>query len=163
MASSLTLGGFVPGFQLLNQRGELVTLEDFKGKRNLVLYFYPRALTPGCTVQACGLRDVNDELAVSDTVVLGVSPDSPAKLQKFADKYNLNFDLLADQDHAIAEAYGAWGLKKFMGREFMGVLRMTFLIDKEGRLQYVMEKVKTKTHEQDVLTCIREVFSDRKI
>ncbi len=149
------IGNLAPAFSLVNQRGETVLLKDFKGKKNVVLYFYPKASTPGCTVQACGIRDVHSELAKLDTVVLGVSPDAPAKLQKFTDKYDLNFDLLADEDHAVAEAYGVWALKKFMGREFMGVVRTSFIIDKEGRLRHIMEKVNTKTHDQDVLAILQ--------
>src|SRR5690606_29460342 len=113
---------------LKNQNDELVSLKDFRGKQNVVLYFYPKASTPGCTVQACGIRDTREEFAKLDTVVLGVSPDAPTKLKKFMDKYDLNFDLLADEDHAIAEAYGVWDLKKFMGKEFMGIVRTSFII-----------------------------------
>ncbi len=149
------IGNLAPAFSLVNQRGEKVSLKDFKGKKNVVLYFYPKASTPGCTVQACGIRDTQSEFAKLDTVVLGVSPDSPGKLQKFIDKYDLNFDLLADEDHAIAETYGVWALKKFMGKEFMGILRTSFIIDKEGRLRHIMEKVNTKTHDQDVLAILQ--------
>jgi peroxiredoxin Q/BCP len=149
------IGNLAPAFSLVNQRGEKVSLKDFKGKKNVVLYFYPKASTPGCTVQACGIRDTQSEFAKLDTVVLGVSPDSPGKLQKFIDKYDLNFDLLADEDHAIAETYGVWALKKFMGKEFMGILRTSFIIDKEGRLRHIMDKVNTKTHDQDVLAILQ--------
>ncbi|AQT59311.1 thioredoxin-dependent thiol peroxidase [Cellvibrio sp. PSBB023] len=149
------IGNLAPAFSLVNQRGEKVSLKDFKGKKNVVLYFYPKASTPGCTVQACGIRDTQSEFAKLDTVVLGVSPDSPGKLQKFIDKYDLNFDLLADEDHAIAETYGVWALKKFMGKESMGILRTSFIIDKEGRLRHIMDKVNTKTHDQDVLAILQ--------
>lgn len=149
------ISNLAPAFSLVNQRGEKVSLKDFKGKKNVVLYFYPKASTPGCTVQACGIRDTQSEFAKLDTVVLGVSPDSPGKLQKFIDKYDLNFDLLADEDHAIAETYGVWALKKFMGKEFMGILRTSFIIDKEGRLRHIMDKVNTKTHDQDVLAILQ--------
>ncbi|WP_323814519.1 thioredoxin-dependent thiol peroxidase [Cellvibrio sp. NN19] len=149
------IGNLAPAFALKNQAGIEVSLKDYKHKKNVVLYFYPKASTPGCTVQACGIRDVRSEFEALDTVVLGVSPDAPTRLQKFIDKYDLNFDLLADEDHSIAEKYGVWGLKKFMGREFMGILRTSFVIDKEGRLQHVMEKVNTKTHDQDVLKILR--------
>lgn len=148
------VGNLAPAFTLQNSRGDFISLSDFKGKNNVVLYFYPKASTPGCTVQACGIRATRDEFLALDTVVLGVSPDSVSKLKKFADKYDLNFDLLADEDHTVAEKYGAWGLKKFMGREFMGILRTSFLINKEGRLVHVMDKVNTKTHDQDMLTLI---------
>ena len=145
------VGNMAPAFTLPNQNGEKVSLKDFKGKKNVVLYFYPKALTPGCTTQACGIRDSKKEFDKRDTVVLGVSPDPAKKLQNFIDKEELNFDLLSDEDHAIAEKYGVWGLKKFMGREFMGILRMTFIIGKDGRLKHIMEMVKTKTHHDDVL------------
>lgn len=110
------LGNLAPNFSLLNQRGETIALKAFKGKSKVVVYFYPKASTPvGCTVQACGLRDYAAEFKALNTVILGVSPDAPAKLQKFDDKYELGFDLLSDQDHAIAEAYGVWGLKRLWG------------------------------------------------
>lgn len=144
------IGNKAPTFTLSNQRGEKISLKDFLGKKNVVLYFYPKASTPGCTVQACGIRDTQKELASRDTVVFGVSPDPEAKLQKFIDKQGLNFDLLSDENHAIAEKYGVWDLKKFMGKEFMGIVRTTFIINKEGRLVDIMDKFKTTNH-HDVL------------
>lgn len=150
------VGNLAPAFTLKNQAGEDISLEDFKGKKNVVIYFYPKASTPGCTTQACGLRDTKAELEKLDTVVLGISPDSPNKLQKFVDKYELNFNLLSDEDHAVAERYGVWGLKKFMGREFMGILRTSFFIDINGKLRYIMSKVNTKTHDQEVIAYIKE-------
>lgn len=150
------IGNPAPTFSLKNQAGTEVSLKDFRGKKNVVLYFYPKASTPGCTGQACGIRDTRAEFDALDTVVLGVSPDAPAKLQKFVDKYDLNFDLLSDEDHALAEKYAVWGLKKFMGREFMGILRTSFLIDKEGRLKYILSKVNTKTHDQEILKVLRD-------
>jgi len=152
------IGNLAPAFTLTNQDGEKVSLKDFRGQKNVVVYFYPKASTPGCTTQACGIRDAKAELAKLDTVVLGISPDKEPALQKFIDKQALNFDLLSDPDHAVAEKYGAWGLKQFMGREFMGILRTSFLIDKEGRLRHIMDKVKTKTHDESVLAYIREHF-----
>lgn len=149
------IGNLAPAFTLKNQTGIDVTLKDYRGKKNIVLYFYPKASTPGCTVQACGIKDNRADFDALETVVLGVSPDSTTKLQKFADKYALNFDLLADEDHAIAEKYGVWGLKKFMGREFMGILRTSFIIDKEGRLKHIIDRVNTKVHDQDVLNILR--------
>ena len=151
------VGNMAPAFTLQDQDGKKVSLKDFKGKKNVVLYFYPRAMTPGCTVQACGIRDSKAKLSRAGTVVLGVSPDPVAKLGKFIDKEDLNFTLLSDEDHAITEKYGCWGLKKFMGRESMGVLRTTFIIGKDGRLKHIMDKVKTKTHHDDVLALIKEL------
>ena len=149
------VGTQAPSLSLLNQLGKTITLADYVGKKNVVVYFYPKAMTPGCTVQACGIRDAKNEFSAVDTVVLAVSPDSVDRLVKFEDKQELNFDLLSDEDHAVTEAFGAWGLKKFMGREYMGVLRSTFVIDKQGAIAMVMEKVKTKTHDQDVLDWIK--------
>jgi peroxiredoxin Q/BCP len=150
-------GNLAPAFSLPDQDGKTVALKDFRDKKNVVLYFYPRAMTPGCTVQACGIRDSKKALAKLDTVVLGVSPDPVAKLARFIDKEGLNFTLLSDEDHAIAEKYGVWGLKKFMGRESMGILRTTFVIGKDGRLKQVMDKVKTKTHHDDVIALITDL------
>lgn len=148
------IGNLAPAFSLQNQRGEIVSLKQFRGG-NVVLYFYPAAMTPGCTVQACGMRDVATELASLDAVVLGLSPDPLAKLARFAERQQLAFDLLSDPDHAVAERYGAWGPKKFMGRNYDGILRTTFLIDGEGRLRQVIDKVKTRTHHDQVLTALR--------
>lgn len=150
------IGNLAPAFSLLNQDGKKVSSKDFKGKKNIVLYFYPKAMTPGCTVQACGIRDSKRRFSSRDTVVLGVSPDPVERLQKFREKESLNFDLLADPEHQLAEKYGVWALKKNYGREYWGVVRSTFVIDKAGRLQYLMDKVKTKTHHEDVLGWIDE-------
>lgn len=149
------VGNLAPAFTLPDQAGNKVSLKDFRDQNIVVLYFYPKASTPGCTVQACGLRDAQAELAKLGVVALGVSPDPIGRLQKFIEKQNLNFTLLSDEDHALAEKYGCWGLKKFMGREFMGILRTTFIIGKDGKLKHVMDKVNTKTHHDDVLTWIR--------
>ncbi|WP_439101459.1 thioredoxin-dependent thiol peroxidase [Congregibacter sp.] len=151
------IGNLAPAFSLLDEDGKKVSLKDFRDKKNVVLYFYPKAMTPGCTTQACGLRDSQSALKKRDTVVLGVSPDPVNRLGRFIEKQDLNFTLLSDEDHAIAEKYGCWGLKKFMGKEFMGILRTTFIIGKDGRLKYVMDKVKTKTHHDDVLTAIKDL------
>lgn len=154
------VGKSAPAFTLVNQFGEKISLKDYKGKKNVLLYFYPRASTPGCTTQACGLRDALGELSALDIEVLGVSPDPQSKLLKFSEKYDLNFNLLSDEDHAIAEKYGVWDLKKFMGREYMGILRTTFLINKKGVLCYVMHRVNTKTHYYDAITYIKEHFKN---
>lgn len=150
------VGNLAPAFTLKDQDGNKGSLRQFRDSQNVVLYFYPKAMTPGCTVQACGLRDSQAELQQLDTVVLGVSPDPVARLRRFIEKQDLNFTLLSDEDHAVAEKYGAWGLKKFMGREFMGILRTTFIIGKDGRLKHVMDKVRTKSHHDDVLALIRQ-------
>ena len=150
------IGNLAPVFSLLDQNGDKVSLKEFRGKHNVLVYFYPKAMTPGCTVQACSLRDEKAELKKLDTVVLAISPDPVARLKKFAERDALNFTLLSDEDHAIAEKYGVWDLKKFMGREFMGIVRTSFLINKEGRLVHIMDKVKTKTHHEDVLALLRD-------
>ncbi len=147
------IGEAAPDFTTLNQREEEVTLSSLKGQK-VVLYFYPKAMTPGCTVQACGLRDTEAELKKRNVKVFGLSPDAPKRLQKFIDRDELNFDMLSDEDHAIAELYGVWAMKKFMGREFMGVHRVTFVIDEDGKLAHVMAKVKTKTHHDDLLAVL---------
>lgn len=156
MSTLPKIGNMAPAFTLLNQDGEKVSLKDFKGEKNVVLYFYPKAMTPGCTTQACGIRDYKKQFAKVDTVVLGVSPDAPERLGRFADRDKLNFTLLSDEDHKIADKYGSWGPKKFMGREYDGILRQTFIIGKDGRLKEIMAKVKTKTHHDDVLEYIKE-------
>lgn len=155
MADFLEVGVKAPSFALLNQDGETISLKDFKGKKIVVLYFYPKAMTPGCTVQACGIRDAKKRLASLGIVVLGVSPDSPDKLSKFKDKEALNFDLLSDPDHELAEAYGAWGKKKNYGKEYMGILRSTFIIGLDAKIKHVMPKVTTKTHHDDVIDWVR--------
>lgn len=153
--ATLKTGNVAPAFTLQDQNGKKVSLKDFKGKKNVVLYFYPKAMTPGCTVQACGLRDSKKDLAKLNSVALGISPDPVARLKKFDDKEDLNFVLLSDEDHAIADKYGVWGLKKFMGREFMGIILTTFVIDKNGKLAHVMDKVKTRSHHDDVLEILK--------
>lgn len=150
------IGNLAPSFTLLNHRGEKVSLRDFRDKTNLVIYFYPKAMTPGCTVQACGIRDGSKDFKKLNTVVLGISPDPVARLKKFAERDQLNFDLLADEDHQVADKYGVWGPKKFMGREYDGIHRTTFIVGKDGRLKHIFDKVKTKTHHQDVQQWIQE-------
>jgi len=148
--SHLKPGDQAPVFTGIDQDGESLSLKDFAG-RKLVLYFYPKDDTPGCTAEACSLRDAHEELRSGGYEVLGVSPDKPAKHRKFIDKYGLPFRLLADEDHAVAEAYGAWGRKKFMGREYDGILRTTFLIDEKGIVERVITDVRTKDHAAQVL------------
>lgn len=150
------IGNKAPAFSLVDQNGKKVSLKDFSGKKNVVVYFYPRAMTPGCTVQACGIRDYKKEFAAVKTEVLAISPDTPEKLAKFEEKQKLNFTLLSDPDHSIADKYGAWGPKKFMGKSFDGILRTTFIVNKDGKLVHVMDKVNTKSHHDDVLNFIKE-------
>jgi len=150
------VGNLAPAFSLIADDGSRVSLKSFKGKNHVVLYFYPRAMTPGCTNQACGIRDSYSKFKRQGVVVLGVSPDSVSRLEKFKEKEKLNFKLLSDEDHAIAEKYGAWGLKRNYGKEYMGILRSTFIIGKDGKLKHVFSKVNTKTHDADVLAWLKE-------
>ncbi|WP_334060384.1 thioredoxin-dependent thiol peroxidase [Alteromonas sp. S005] len=147
---TLQAGDKAPQFSLQNQNDETVSLADYAGKKVLV-YFYPKAMTPGCTTQAQGLRDVNDELTAKNVVVMGISPDAVKRLPKFVEKENLNFTLLSDEDHAVADAFGVWGPKKFMGKEYDGIHRQTFLIDENGTIEHVFNKFKTKEHHTVVL------------
>jgi len=151
------VGNLAPDFSLPNQNNVNIRLKEFRGKSNVLLYFYPKASTPGCTSQACGIRDYHKEFKQLNTVVLAVSPDSSVKLQKFDAKYNLDFHLLSDQDHGVAEAYGVWGLKKFMGREFMGIIRTSFYLGSNGKLLHIFDKVNTKTHHDDAIDYIRSL------
>ncbi len=146
----LQVGDSAPDFELLNQNGESIKLSDYRGKP-IVVYFYPKALTPGCTVQACGIRDSKNDLAAKGIKVFAVSPDLPNKLKKFEEKHQLNFDLLSDPETETSKAYSVWQLKKFMGKEYMGVVRSTFFINEQGVISSVMDKVKTKTHHTDLL------------
>ena len=152
------IGNMAPAFSLLDQEGNKVSLKDFRGKSNVVLYFYPRASTPGCTMQACGLRDIKSELESRGYVALGVSFDPVSKIKKFHDKQELNFPLLSDEDHSIIDKYGCWQLKKFMGKENMGTVRTTFIIGKDGRLLKVMDKFKTKSHHETLLEVLDELL-----
>ncbi|WP_269519687.1 thioredoxin-dependent thiol peroxidase [Alteromonas sp. BMJM2] len=147
---TLQAGDKAPQFSLLDQHGKTVSLTDFAGKKVLV-YFYPKAMTPGCTVQAQGLRDIQNELEAKNVVVLGISPDAVKRLPKFIEKESLNFTLLSDEDHAVADDFGVWGLKKFMGKEYDGIHRLTFLINEEGTIEHVFNKFKTKEHHIVVL------------
>ncbi|HEX6422016.1 MAG TPA: thioredoxin-dependent thiol peroxidase [Acidimicrobiales bacterium] len=137
----LKQGDKAPGFTLSDQHGNTVSLADFAGRKVLV-YFYPKADTPGCTTQACGLRDILGD--IGDTAVLGVSPDKPAKQKKFDEKYSLGFPLLADEDHAVAEAYGSWGEKSMYGRTYMGIIRSAYLVDENGDVAEAWPKISPK-------------------
>ena len=146
-------GDVAPDFELESDAGERVALASFRG-RPVVLYFYPKDDTPGCTTQACGIRDRYGEFEQAGAVVLGVSPDSAAKHVKFKTKYALPFTLLADPEHELAERYGVWGEKKYMGRSYMGVNRTTFVIDADGAIAKVFENVKPATHADDLLAAL---------
>ena len=148
-------GSAAPAFKTTDANGKAVSLKDLRGQK-VVLYFYPKDDTPGCTKEACSFRDAFSQYKKKGIAVLGVSPDKEASHQKFITKYKLPFTLLADTDKAIAEAYGVWGEKKFMGRTYMGVHRTTFLIDEKGKIKKIFEKVKPEDHASEVL----EAFAD---
>jgi peroxiredoxin Q/BCP len=148
--TTLQVGDAAPNFSAPDQTGETRSLADYSGKK-LVLYFYPKDDTPGCTAEACNLRDNYARFQEKGYEILGVSPDSPKKHVKFIDKYDLPFPLLADEEHSVANAYGVWGPKKFMGREYEGIHRTTFVIGEDGKLEDVILKVKTKDHTAQLL------------
>ncbi|WP_035344406.1 thioredoxin-dependent thiol peroxidase [Alkalihalobacillus hemicellulosilyticus] len=149
------IGQAAPTFTLEDVSGERVSLEDFRGKQ-VVLYFYPKDMTPGCTTQACDFRDHMEDFSALNTVIIGVSPDPVSRHEKFKDKYNLPFYLLADEDHQVSELYGVWKLKKNFGKEYMGIERSTFIIDKEGKLIKEWRKVRVKNHVEEALTYIKD-------
>jgi peroxiredoxin Q/BCP len=146
-------GQEAPDFTLPDQDGAGVELSSLRG-RKVVLYFYPKADTPGCTTQACGIRDRSGEYAAAGATVLGVSPDPVAKVKKFHDKQSLNFTLLADEDHAVAERYGVWAEKSMYGKTYWGALRATFILDEEGVVRHVIPKASPKTHDDEVLEAL---------
>ncbi len=147
--SKLKEGDKAPDFTGVIQNGETIRLSDFKGKK-VVLYFYPKDNTPGCTAEAKNLNENLEDLASKGFVVIGVSPDSEASHQRFIEKHGLKFNLISDPDKEILEMYDAWGLKKLYGREYMGVLRKTFIIDEDGNIEKIIEKVKTKDHTNQI-------------
>lgn len=153
MPTNLKPGDAAPDFDLPSESGARVRLRDLRGKR-VVLYFYPKDDTPGCTTEACSFRDAWSELERRGVVVLGVSKDSPKSHLRFKEKYGLPFTLLSDEDHAVADAYGVWGPKKFMGREYEGMDRATFLIGPDGRIEAVWPKVKPEGHAEEVLAAV---------
>lgn len=153
--NTLQAGDKAPQFSLLDQEENTVTLNQFEGKKVLV-YFYPKAMTPGCNIQAQGLRDHLTELKALNVEVLGLSPDAPKRLMKFTEKFELNFTLLSDEDHSVADAFGVWGLKKFMGKEYDGIHRLSFLINEEGVVEHLFNKFKTKEHHQVVLDYLNQ-------
>lgn len=153
--NTLQAGDKAPEFSLLDQEENTVTLSQFQGKKVLV-YFYPKAMTPGCNIQAQGLRDSLEQLKALNVEVLGLSPDAPKRLMKFTEKFELNFTLLSDEDHSVADAFGVWGLKKFMGKEYDGIHRLSFLINEEGVVEHLFNKFKTKEHHQVVLDYLNQ-------
>ena len=150
---ALQPGDKAPAFNLSDQHGNAIRLSSFKGRKVLV-YFYPKADTPGCTTQACGLRDIAGD--IGDAVVLGISPDAPAKLQKFDDKYGLGFALLSDPDHATAEAYGSWGEKSMYGKKYMGIIRSAYLVDEKGKVSHAWPKISPKDTPTNLLAALAE-------
>ncbi|WP_336505707.1 thioredoxin-dependent thiol peroxidase [Aliivibrio fischeri] len=151
----LAAGSTAPNVSLLDQNGESVSISDFKGKK-VLFYFYPKAMTPGCTVQAQGLRDIKSELEAHNVVTLGVSIDAVKRLGKFIERDNLNFTLLSDEDHVAADTFGVWGEKKFMGKVYDGLHRISFLINEEGVIEHVFTKFKTKDHHEVVLDYLND-------
>ena len=147
----LTPGAKAPAFTLLDQDGESISLAKQSGSKVLV-YFYPKADTPGCTQQSCGLRDIADD--IGDTIIIGISPDAPAKLKKFDDKYGLGFTLLSDEDHAVSEAYGVWAEKSMYGKKYMGIVRSAFLIGADGVLEEAWYKVSPKDTPANLLKAL---------
>jgi peroxiredoxin Q/BCP len=146
----LKKGEKAPSFEGLDQNGNLIKSEDYKGKK-YVLFFYPKASTPGCTAEACDLRDNEETLNAKGYSIIGVSADSVKRQKNFAEKNNFQYPLIADEDKKIIEAFGVWGPKKFMGREFDGILRTTFIVNEDGIIENVIEKVKTKEHAKQIL------------
>jgi thioredoxin-dependent peroxiredoxin len=151
--TSLKVGDKAPEFEGLNQNGEKISLKDFAGKK-LILYFYPKDNTPGCTAESCNLNDNYDAWLEKGFEVVGVSPDSQKSHQNFIRKFGFRFNLISDPDKEILQAYGAWGLKKMYGKEYMGVLRKTFVIDENGVIQEIFDKVKTKDHTNQIIEAL---------
>jgi peroxiredoxin Q/BCP len=152
-------GSKAPSFKLPASNGQTISLADFAGKKIVVLYFYPKADTPGCTKEACGFRDALADYDRANVAVLGISPDPVEAVTKFAGKFHLNFPLLADADHAVTDKYGVWQEKSMYGRKYWGAARTTFVIDKAGRITHVFEKVKPDGHDREVLEWLKSVGS----
>ncbi|KKO46151.1 bacterioferritin comigratory protein [Arsukibacterium ikkense] len=148
---TLTAGQQAPDFTLPDQHNQATTLSQLLDKGRVLIYFYPKAMTPGCTVQACALRDALVDISKQGVTVLGISTDAPARLAKFAERDQLNFTLLADEAHQVADSFGVWGTKKFMGKVYDGLHRLSFLINQDGTIAHVFDKFKTKDHHQVVL------------
>ena len=151
------IGDKAPEINLTASNGKVISLKDYKDQKNVVLYFYPKDDTPGCTVQACGFRDAIKNVEKVDAVVLGVSPDGISSHQKFIQKFNLPFILLSDEDKKTCQGYGVWVEKSMYGRKYMGVARTTFIIDKTGKIAKIFEKVKPQGHEEEVLAALKSI------
>jgi thioredoxin-dependent peroxiredoxin len=149
--ADLKPGDKAPAFTLASSGGGKVSLKDFAGNKRVVLYFYPKDNTPGCTTEACSFRDELPNISAKDTVVFGISADSLESHEKFIKKFNLTFPLLSDPDHKVAEAYGAWGEKSMYGKKYFGLIRKTFIIGKNGKLEHVFHKVKPEDHGKEIL------------
>ncbi len=156
LQQSLSVGVAAPDFNLPSSAGRSIKLSDYKGRQRVVLYFYPKADTPGCTTEACAFRDALADYDRAKVVVLGISPDPVKDVEKFATKFHLNFPLLADADHAIAEKYGVWMEKSMYGKKYWGAARTTFVIGLDGKIEHVFGKVKPEGHDQEVLAWIKE-------
>ena len=152
--NTLQVGDQAPMFSLPDQNGEIFDLKEILKTKQVLVYFYPKAMTPGCTVQAQNLRDVKAELEKHDTIAVGISPDAVNRLTKFTERDELNFPLLSDEDHSVADQFGVWGLKKFMGREYDGIHRLTFLVGQDGTIKHFFNKFKTKNHHEVVLEAL---------
>ena len=157
--NTLQVGDTAPDFTLLDQNNNSISLMNTikENNKQVLVYFYPKAMTPGCTVQAQGLRDSQSQLSDLNTVVFGISPDEPKRLEKFCTRDALNFTLLSDVDHKVADNFGVWGLKKFMGKEYDGIHRLSFLIGLDGKIAHVFNKFKTKDHHQVVIDTLIEL------
>lgn len=155
--NTLQAGDKAPMFTLQDQNGNDFSLEQALTENQVLVYFYPKAMTPGCTVQAQNLRDQKEELAKFNTIAVGISPDAVKRLTKFTERDELNFPLLSDEDHKVADDFGVWGLKKFMGREYDGIHRLTFLVGQDGTIKHFFNKFKTKDHHQVVLDVLAEL------
>jgi peroxiredoxin Q/BCP len=156
MSTIPVIGAQAPAINLPTSTGKSISLNDYAGKKTIVLFFYPKADTPGCTTEACGFRDATTDYTKANAVVLGISPDPVEDVTKFAQKFHFDFPLLADADHAIAEKYGVWVEKNMYGKKYWGVARTTFIIDKNGKIAHVFEKVKPEGHDKEVLTWLKE-------
>ena len=152
----LKAGDKAPAFELLDANEDKVALAELLKKHRVLVYFYPKAMTPGCTVQAQNLRDAKEELANHNVISVGISPDAPKRLAKFTERDELNFTLLSDEDHQVAEQFGVWGPKKFMGKEYDGIHRISFLIEQDGHISHVFDKFKTKNHHDVVLQTLTD-------